>query len=275
MAKFRIKHRARIDDAVLRVVRAQLGDAVRAAEDDSTNDAERVHKVRTRLKRSRAALALIRKRAGKRADRDAAHLRDAGRKLAAARDLAVLADTFHALATDAGPALAATLARAEARTRDELAEADVPRTLRKSAHRLRKLRRKAGAWPIESKRKRRRAAAEAIAKTWRRADRARRHAREKPTEVRFHDWRKRVKALSYQLRLLGGPRAPRLQDIEKLAEMLGQIHDLDRAGAAVARRPELFGEHARSARSLLAERRATLASDAFALADELFSEKPG
>ena len=53
-----------------------------------------MHEVRTRLKRSRAALALIRGRVGKVADRDDARLRDAARRLARPRDLAVQATRF-------------------------------------------------------------------------------------------------------------------------------------------------------------------------------------
>ena len=66
---FRIKRKERVDAAVRRIVRAQLrrGDPGGARRPTAAQE-ERVHEVRTRLKRSRAALALIRRRVGKAAD---------------------------------------------------------------------------------------------------------------------------------------------------------------------------------------------------------------
>jgi CHAD domain-containing protein len=269
---FRIRRNERIDDAVLRVVRAQLRDAIQAAQDGRVSEAERVHKVRTRLKRPRAALALIQDRAGKKAARDARRLRDAGRKLADARDLAVLAGTFDALKTGAGRELAVPLGNAGQRFRAELADVDLGQALEKSARQLRKLRRKVGDWPMK-KTKRRAVAAEGVSETHDEAARAAREALIQPTPARLHDWRKRVKALSYQMRLVGGKRARGLAPVEKLGEILGQIHDLDVAREVIEKHPRRFGEQAPAAIGLLAQRRTDLVADAFTRADELFSEK--
>ncbi|HVV50782.1 MAG TPA: hypothetical protein VHO06_14045, partial [Polyangia bacterium] len=58
---YRIKHTEQVGKAVRRIVREQLRGAIRAARDGKRDQEERVHEVRTRLKRSRAALALIRR----------------------------------------------------------------------------------------------------------------------------------------------------------------------------------------------------------------------
>src|SRR4029077_9198554 len=96
---FRIKRKERVDEAVRRIVRAQLGAAIRVARETDGSQEDRVHEVRTRLKRSRAALALIGRRVGKAAERDDKRLRDAARRLARPRDLAVQAHTFRVLRT--------------------------------------------------------------------------------------------------------------------------------------------------------------------------------
>ncbi|HEY6476340.1 MAG TPA: CHAD domain-containing protein, partial [Polyangia bacterium] len=90
---YRIKQKEQVGKAVRRIVREQLRSAIRAARDRKLDQEDRVHEVRTRLKRSRAALALIRGEAGSKAARDDRKLRDAGRLLAKPRDLAVQAHT--------------------------------------------------------------------------------------------------------------------------------------------------------------------------------------
>ena len=56
---YRIKRKERVATAIRRILRQQLGRAVEAARDRDGVQEERVHEVRTRLKRSRAALELI------------------------------------------------------------------------------------------------------------------------------------------------------------------------------------------------------------------------
>jgi len=100
---YQIKRGERVGKGVRRIVRQQIRKAVREARDRDLPQEERVHQVRTRLKRSRAALALIRRVGGKhgRGDirRDERRLRDAARILSRPRDLAVQAHTFRLLAT--------------------------------------------------------------------------------------------------------------------------------------------------------------------------------
>ena len=104
-----------------------------------------MHEVRTRLKRSRAALGLIRKGGGSKAKRDDRRLRDAGRLLARPRDLAVQAHTFRVLGTrlqsELPPRLLVRLSAAERQIRRALEPKEVERDLKRAARALRRLRR--------------------------------------------------------------------------------------------------------------------------------------
>jgi CHAD domain-containing protein len=275
---FRIKRNERVDEAVRRIVREQIRKAIRAARDLDGPQEERVHEVRTRLKRSRAALALIRDAVGRSAGRDDRRLRDAGRRLARPRDLAVQAHTFRVLGTrlpsELPEGLVRRLAGAERHTRLALPPDDVERALRRTARRLRRLRRKLAAWPVAHGR---RAVADGVTETYREARRGLRAVRARPTPKRFHDWRKQVKALSNELRIVGGA-IPELATtlmpkVDHLAEVLGQVHDLDCAKATAELHPRWFGssKDGLAVIALIEERRAALEAEALALADTVFA----
>jgi CHAD domain-containing protein len=275
---FRIKRKERVDEAVRRIVRAQLRSAIRTARDDDQPQEERVHDVRTRLKRSRAALALIRRRVGKTADRDDRRLRDAARRLARPRDLAVQAHTFRVLGTRLQAELPAHLLRrlagVERQMRLALSPDEVERELRRTARALRRLRRRLGDWEVGRSR---RAVGAGVTATYRRARRGFRDVRERPTPKRFHDWRKQVKALFYELRIVGGA-IPELgttlvPKVEKLADVLGQVHDLDCAKATAELHPRWFGRvtDLQAVLTLLEERRTALEAEALALAETVFA----
>ncbi|HSS37217.1 MAG TPA: CHAD domain-containing protein, partial [Polyangia bacterium] len=118
---YRIKRREPVGKGLRRIVGEQIRKAVRAARDRSRPQEERVHEVRTRLKRSRAVLALIRVQGGSQVRRDDRRLRDAARILSRPRDLAVQAHTFRLLGTrlqsEVPPRLLAGLSAAERRVR--------------------------------------------------------------------------------------------------------------------------------------------------------------
>jgi CHAD domain-containing protein len=237
--------------------------------------------VRTRLKRSRAALALIQKRVGKPAKRDDKRLRDQGRRLARPRDLVVQAHTFRILAARLAHELPAGLLE---RMRDvgeqlgrKLKPKAVERDLKQTARELRRLVERLGPWRFEHGR---RAIAGGIVRTYRVARGALATVREDPSAERFHEWRKQVKVLSNELKIvapavpeLGQTLAPKL---ERLGEILGQIHDLDCAAATSERHPRWFGSEADrdAVRALVAEHRVLLEREAFSLAEGVFAGRP-
>lgn len=281
---YRIKRKERVDQGLRRIVREQLRAAAKAAHDKDRRQEERVHEVRTRLKRSRAALALIRKRpgrTGKSARKDDERLRDNGRRLARPRDLVVQAHTFRILAARLAHELPAGLLERMRDVGEELRRKVKPkaveRDLKKTARALRRLARRIGPWQVEHGR---RSVGQGIVRTYRRARRALAVVRDDPSAERFHDWRKQVKVLSNELKLVGRA-VPELATtlapkLERLGEILGQIHDLDCAAATSERHPRWFGSDADrdAVRALVAEHRVLLERDAFALAETVFAGRP-
>lgn len=277
---FRIRRKERVDRAVHRIVHAQLRAAIRVARAESGPESQehRVHEVRTRLKRARAVLALVRREAGRDGARDDRRLRDVAKRLARPRDLAVQAHTFRVLGTrlsaEVPEDVVRQLGRLERQVRHDLAADDVERELRKTARALRKVRKRMGEWSVSGGR---RAVGDGVTRTYRKARRALRAASAEPTPKRFHDWRKQVKRLSYQLKIVRSA-IPELATtlvpkIEKLGELLGQIHDLDCAKATIELHPAWLGRTAdrRAVPALLDERRGGLEREALALAEAVFA----
>jgi CHAD domain-containing protein len=275
---YRIERKEQVGEAVRRIVREQLRSAIRVARDRKLGQEERVHEVRTRLKRSRAALALIRREVGGKAERDDRRLRDAGRLLARPRDLAVQAHTFRVLGTrlqaELPPRLLARLAAAERQIRRSLEPEDVERDLKRAARALRRLRRDLSKWGVD---KGRRAIGDGVTRTYRSGLETLEAARERPSPERFHDWRKQVKALYYELRIIAAA-VPELTTtlmpkIERLGEILGQVHDLDCVKATAELHPRWFGRAADGEAVLAAveERRGELENEALTLARSVFA----
>jgi hypothetical protein len=265
---YRIKRKEGVAEAVRRIVREQLRGAIAVALDRTMAQDDRVHEVRTRLKRSRAALALIRREVGQEAERDDRR----------PRDVAVRAQTFRALGarvqSGLPPRLVARLGTTEQQIRSELHPEDVERDLRQTAHALCRLRRELGTWGVTGSR---RAIGTGVTRTYRRGLQKLAAARARPTPERFHDWRKQVKALSYELRIICGA-VPELTTtlipkVEKLGEILGEVHDLDGLKATAERHPDWFGRAAdgQSVLSAVDERRAALESEALTLAASVFA----
>jgi CHAD domain-containing protein len=278
---FRLKPDERVGKAARRIVREQLKKAVRAARDRGQPQEHRVHEVRTRLKRSRAVLALIRREAGGPVQRDERRLRDAARLLSRPRDLAVQAHTFRLLGTrlqsELPPHLLSRLAAAERQLRRELRPDDVERDLRQAARLLRRLRRRLGDWTVS---RGRRVVSDGVTRTYRKGRRALAAVQAKPSPERVHDWRKQVKALSNELRVIADAipelKTTLIPKIERLGELLGQVHDLDCAKATAELHPRWFGraEDTHAVLAAVDERRAALEAEALALAETVFAGRP-
>ena len=278
---YRFKRKERVGSGLRRILRQQLGRAVEAARNQDGVQEERVHEVRTRLKRSRAALELIGSGQGKSASvqkKTDRRLRDLGRGLARPRDIVVQAQTFRILGTRlSGELPAGLLERVRdvgGQLRGKLDERSVEKELRRTARALRRLRRRLRKFPVKHGR---RAIGKGITRTYRRARRALAKVHDDPTPERFHEWRKRVKLLSNELKIIGRA-VPELATryaptVEKLGEILVQVHDLDCAAATTERHPRWFGSDAdcEAVRGLVAEDRVVLEREAFALAMGVFA----
>ena len=276
---YRFKRKESVGKGIRRILREQLRRAIETARDlDGASQDERVHDVRTRLKRSRAAIELIGAEIGKNARRTDRKLRNRGRRLARPRDNTVQAHTFRILGTRLSRELPAGLLERMREVGEQLGRAtdarSVEKELRRTARALRRTRRRLGKWRIGHGR---RAIGEGVTRTYKKARRALAKVHVDPTPERLHDWRKLVKLLSNELKIVG-PAVPELATryalkVEKLGEILGQIHDLDCAAATTDKHPRWFGSDAdcEVVRGLVAEHRAVLEREAFALAEVVFA----
>jgi CHAD domain-containing protein len=251
---------------VLKTLRRRLASAAGALK-RSEPTAKRVHKVRRDIKKARAALRLLKasllpEDSFKRENRLA---RDAARLLGPARDAAAIQNSWRALKL---PPLKA-----------DAAEADVSRdsaTFKKAADLLLQARKgaskfaagPAGWGPL----------GEALKASYRVGLRAWRRVQEEPSDANYHQWRKRVKDLRYQLELLDPDRDPGLASqskaLKQLSDRLGQDHDLSVLRDQLSQEPARFGVGAETALAPITARQRALRFASQKLAGQLYAVKP-
>jgi len=225
---FHFKKNEPTDRAWRRVCREHLG----AAQDRlrKSRHPASVHGVRKEIKKLRALFRLVREGIGRGAYRQTAkRLRRTAGLLAATRDARVRLQAFEQLARrDAAQrfpflkkALLKDCRRESRRFRADDSVARAERILSKTGKRAAGLKFAAPGWP---------AIEPGLKQSYRRGQQALRRARREPTPEHFHEWRKQIKILGYQLRLIC-PRWPastskRVDQLERLGRWLGDEHDL-------------------------------------------------
>ncbi len=122
--------------------------------------------------------------------------------------------------------------------------------------------------------------ADGIRRTYVRGQKTLRRARNKPTDDRMHEFRKPVKTLWYQVRLLeeAAPSVltPFIAQLDDLAEALGDDHDLSVLVARLKKSPVKFGgkKRVKPAIRIARTQQADLRRRAFRLATTLYAETP-
>ena len=220
---------------VPRLARERLDAALAVLPGGGGDDA--VHDARKDLKKLRALLRLARAGLGEETfHRENTDLRDAGRALSAMRDAQVLVQAFDGLRGESfgriAPETADTIRR-------QLVE-DVHATgaalaaqgqLPAAAETLRRVRGRVGDWPLSAREGSGwRVPGLGLTAVYRKGRRAMRRAAAVSAEGDFHEWRKQVKYLAAQVRLLGPLRPKRFKKLgralDRIAELLGDEHDL-------------------------------------------------
>ncbi len=283
---YRLEPDEAIDQGLRRVARERLDTALGRLDDLDGAEPEAiekaVHDVRKRNKELRALLRLVRPVLGE-ADYDAANrkVRDASRLLASVRDAQAQLATFQDLraaegddgcgeALDAVAKALETKADSSSRSVGQ-GDPNVVRARRKLA----KVRLAVEQWSLPDDID---AVAESIGGTYDQACRKLTKARKDPVDERLHEWRKYVKQLWYQVRLVEptapsvlGPLVDRLDD---LSDALGDEHDLSALVAALRADPEAYGggKAVRPALEVARHRQADLRARAFGLGARLLAE---
>lgn len=243
----------------------------RAARAVALQSDEGVHEARKCLKKARALIEIFPRSRDVRG-RERRACRDLGRALAAARDTLVASETAKRLCESASESGAGWLSRFAGRIegRESLGERpDVARRLEQLARSAQSLR---GPLPVPVASKR-------LARSYQKARDAYRLARRASGEAgALHEWRKRVKAHGYHLRLLAEALPAPLADgwtsaLFDLARDLGRHHDLEVLADRLRPFPGRPTER-REAFSLLRETQRRLARRAFASGAKLFAPRP-
>jgi len=278
---YRFRRKERLPRAVRRVGREELDAAVGQLANGGAQAPEAVHDARKRIKKVRALARLVRDDLGKQYSADNTLLRDAARQLAGARDAQVLVETFDKLANDHPEAasngaaqIRHTLVGELELSQQQCAQGDAPSV---AIEGLEIGRQHVADWPVGKTDWK--TIRSGLKRTYKRGRRTMSTARETPTDETFHEWRKRVKDLWYDMRLLEGAWKPVLhgwvKELDRLSDLLGDDHDLavfiERVGAESASGNGAVAELIEAAYV----QRAGKQAEAIALGHRIYAERPG
>jgi CHAD domain-containing protein len=229
--KLALPRKRALRDGVLAAFSRVLGVARRAARAAPGDPVRAVHEFRKSIRRARALVSLLSPALGKRAAGGFVRaLRRAFRETGALRDADILLATLRDLPPHPSeePARAAAQEVLSARERESPGPEETAQILEGSARALRPL--PAALEVVLPELFSTGDLERGLARSERRVRRALARALETQTEEDFHEWRKRVKELRYQIELLAAGSGKELKAREKelgnLAEELGQVTDV-------------------------------------------------
>jgi CHAD domain-containing protein len=281
--RYRFKESETVDEGVRRITLEQIDKSISSLNPEIGNKDRAIHQARVCFKRIRAIIRMVKDDLGPEVyERENIAYRDAGRRLSAARDVAVTVRSLEEIVRDFGSQLETTGIK---RLRKQLLKSKVHQQvdrriiLGEAAGTVRSARQRVETWPgfhddFSSLRA-------GFRRTYRRGFNAYRMICDDPRTENLHEWRKQVKYLWYQVSLVHSV-WPKLLDVlagelSKLASYLSEDHDL-----ALLRNTalELIQDAAESGRiesfvSLLDGRRLTLQTKAKVLGARLYAESPG
>jgi CHAD domain-containing protein len=284
--RFRLRDGEPVPDGLRRIARAQLDMSIERLEGQTDEElGTAVHETRKSLKRLRATVRLARDELGDELyRRENIAFRDAGRRLAGARDDQVLLETLDALSerypVEAPRArfdrfremLAGQHGAAQRRLQEATAIAEVVGELRAA-------RACVPDWPLE--REGFDGLAPGFRRIYRRGRREYRAARREPGTESLHELRKRVKDLWYAGQVVTPAEPKKMRRIARraheLSNLIGEDHDLAMLGQRAAERSDRFDDEAAVGElaKLIERRRDELQREAMGLAKRLFGKKPG
>lgn len=270
-----------------RIFNEQLDKAIHQLSDNfEERPGEAIHDARKRLKKGRSLLRLVRKSMPKDTyKREKNALRDIGRALSPARDSEVYQETLDnlldiyelTLDVDAFSDLKESLADLHQVRLQKLRDRDNPldgyiAELKDSKQRLNQLALEVSGW-------------EAIARNLKRIYRQGQErfatAYEEGSDEAFHEWRKRVKDLWYDMRLLQDLWPPVIDAFEgethRLAKLLGDGHDISELRHFLqdcAEEVAVEEVHIKVLLPLMGHRQYKLRQQAHDLGQKLYSEEP-
>ena len=274
---YRIDLAEPISTEVRRVAREQLQSAIDEIDDRSIDRDKVVHLARKHCKRMRGLLRMIRPGCSEIFRSEDRFFRDSARGLSAARDQKVAHEAYSSLAkryadefNNGHRAVGEQLAKAAA----SAAGGDRrKRGLQKFRGRMLEALDRIEGWPLDLSRK---TIVQGVAETYAKGRQAVRRVERKPTDERFHEWRKHAKYLWYQVRLLQDAWkevfVPVAGQLDAIGNEVGDHHDLGLLAGMLAQ--ESCARETDKLLDLIERRQSELASDALSRGCPLYAAKP-
>ncbi len=274
---------------VRRVAHERLGDAIDRLDEVIAGtgvDVETViHDVRKRCKETRGLARLVRPALGRDFRRVDRLVRSAANELSSMRDAHALLATFDTLlAASSGHSDDALAGLRSVRDHQALLSAEATASIEGGDERvltaratLAKARDRSHEWQVPD---RWAPLGDGLASTYADGRQWFHAAFDEPTDRRMHEWRKSVKYLWYQTRLLRNTAPtvidPLIDQLDALAEALGDDHDLAVLVAQLAAEPSRFGstDAVEDARRLAREQQDVLRDAAFRAGATIYVESP-
>ena len=278
---FRFKRKERVARGVRRMGRECCDDAIAALKE--CDQAEAIHEVRKNIKKARAVLCLIRTEiSGKCLRRQRKLLRLAANHLSRARDAYVTAASLKALRQHfKGQLSPGALRHLRAALHRSLADEKQSFVDRRVVQRVERTLRAAGKGMtcLDLKKKGWKAMDSGIQSSYARGRQAYREVLEDASSENFHEWRKRAKALWYQVRMLRSIWSEEMDttaaELKSLGEDLGNEHDLVMLRQEVGKQREQDdSREVETVKALINQRQQELRVKALALGERFYAEKP-
>lgn len=274
---FCFKKKESVTKAVRRLCCERVDDALKLLKTGDHFDA--VHDVRKEIKKLRAVLRLVRSGIGETAYAGATDaLRGAAGRLNAMRDAQVRLAALEILVKNSnGRMPRKSLPKIQNALREDCQaeEKKLGKTVDSAKKFLVEARKQLGSLKVRPNNWN--AVAPGLKKIYRRGRKAFALAKRQPSPDHFHAWRKRVKDLSNQLRLVCPARParikPRMENLEKLGDLLGDDHDLFMLGQFVGKQLKRPREK-KPVEEIIAARQKKLRAEALELGAAFYTKKP-
>ncbi len=281
---YRLKAHESVSKGIKRIATEQIEKAIsELSTTDELGVDEAVHQVRKRLKKTRAIVRLVRDGLGKKSyKQENARFRDLGRNLASLRDSEVQIESLDNLAThfkDIAPESFTDMRRElEVNYRQEYQQVLNKGILISVKNQLKDAKDAIADWKIKANDWS--AIDQSLQRVYKQGYKGLDQSMSKPTAENLHEWRKQVKYLRYQLKILSQIWSEIMTEwvdqTHNLSDYLGKDHDLAVLKELVLSQPERFDRQAtlETLTTLIDRRRQELQSAAIFLGKRIYTEKP-
>ncbi|HYM87592.1 MAG TPA: CHAD domain-containing protein [Nitrospiraceae bacterium] len=269
-----------VSDGVKRIALEQLDKVFQYTKSGEKNRDEAIHDARVSLKKLRALLRLVQVKSNTHVlTQERVCYRNAARRMSGVRDTTAIIEAFDKLtnhyADQLAPKAFSELRKPFLRTQKRQ-QGNKSKALADVARMLKSARQRVSDWAIEDdgfavlrsgfKRVYRKGRATMV------------RAQSKPSVENFHEWRKRVKDLGYQIRLLRpiweGMLDALANEFDKLADYLSHDHDLALLRQRMVQNPSEGRTPVKTMVALIDQRRKELQVEAKRLGIRMYAEKP-